>query len=53
MLEKMIGIDKWDNCTLVTTMWGCTNKPQGEEMREKTLRVEEKQGFGNHQATLN
>ena len=42
MLEKMIGIDEWDNRTLVTTKWGCTNKPQGEEMRERILRDEEK-----------
>ena len=27
---------------MVTTKWGCINKPQGEEMREKTLRDKEK-----------
>lgn len=42
MLEKMIGIDKWDNCTLITTKWGCTNNPKGEEEREKTLQNSEK-----------
>jgi hypothetical protein len=42
MLEKMIGVDKWDNCTLVTTKWGCTTDLQGEEAREKKLRTDEK-----------
>jgi hypothetical protein len=56
MLENLIGIDKWDNCTLVTTKWGCTKNPQGEEEREKTLRNEDKY-FGAmlksaHQATM-
>ena len=42
MLENMIGIDKWDNCTLVTTKWGCTTNPRGEEENEKTLIREDK-----------
>ena len=37
MLEQMIGKESYDNCTLVTTKWGCTNNPQDEEEREKTL----------------
>ena len=37
VLEQMIGVDKWDNCTFVTTKWGCTNNPEGELEREKTL----------------
>lgn len=36
MLEKMIGIEKWDNCSLVTTNWGCTTNPEGEEKRKQT-----------------
>ncbi len=39
MLEKMVGMKMWDNCTLVTTKWGCTNNPKDEEARENTLRV--------------
>ena len=42
MLENLIGIDKWDNCTLVTTKWGCTTNPQGEEERERTLKEKDK-----------
>ena len=42
MLENMIGMDKWDNCTLVTTKWGCTTNPRGEEANEKTLIREDK-----------
>ena len=38
MLEEMVGVDKWNFCTLVTTKWGCTNKPEGEEKRELKLR---------------
>ena len=37
LLEKIIGIEDFKNCTLVTTKWGCTNDPQGEEEREKVL----------------
>ena len=37
MLEEMIGIQKWDNCTLVTTKWGCTTNPEAEEAREQYL----------------
>jgi hypothetical protein len=56
VLENLIGIDKWDNCTLVTTKWGCTTNPEGEEDRERTLRNEDKY-FGAmlknaHQATM-
>ncbi|ETN38049.1 uncharacterized protein HMPREF1541_07672 [Cyphellophora europaea CBS 101466] len=39
MLENMIGMDKWDNCTLVTTKWGCTNNAEAEEGRENQLRT--------------
>lgn len=39
MLEKMIGTNMWDNCTLITTKWGCTNNSNDEEARENTLRV--------------
>ena len=42
MLENMIGMDAWDNCTLVTTKWGCTTNPGGEEAAEKTLMREDK-----------
>lgn len=42
MLEKLVGIDKWDNCTLVTNKWGRTNNPAREEANEKTLRTEDK-----------
>lgn len=38
MLEEMIGIEKWDNCTLVTTKWGCTTDPAAEDAREENLR---------------
>lgn len=39
MLENMIGMDKWDNCTLVTTKWGCTDNPAAEEGRELQLKT--------------
>ena len=42
LLENMIGIDKWDNCTLVTTKWGCTTNSQGEQAREQKLRTDPK-----------
>jgi hypothetical protein len=42
MLENMIGIDKWDNCTIVTTKWGCTDNPEGEASRERRLRNDER-----------
>lgn len=56
MLENLIGIDKWDNCTLVTTKWGCTKNPEGEAERERTLKNEKKY-FGAmlkdaHKATM-
>ena len=37
MLEEMLGGKKWDNCTLVTTKWGCSN-PADEADREKSLK---------------
>lgn len=40
MLEKMIGIDAYSHCTLVTTKWGCTTNSKDEEDREKSLRKE-------------
>ena len=42
MLEKMIGIEKFHNCTLVTTKWGCTTDPQSEEAREVALSTDPK-----------
>lgn len=42
MLENMIGVDKWDNCTLVTTKWGCTKNPDGEAKREQKLETDPK-----------
>ena len=42
MLENMIGMEKCNNCTLVTTKWGCTTNMQDEEEREKTLRETKK-----------
>ena len=42
MLEEMIGKESYDNCTLVTTKWGCTNNPQDEAKREETLSEKEK-----------
>lgn len=45
MLEQMVGDDKWDNCTLVTTKWGCTTDTAGEEAREQRL-IEKDQYFG-------
>ena len=42
MLEQMIGESSYDNCTLVTTKWGCSNSPQDEEEHEKTLSGTEK-----------
>ncbi|KAL8710285.1 MAG: hypothetical protein Q9220_005055 [cf. Caloplaca sp. 1 TL-2023] len=41
MLEEMIGGEKFNHCTLVTSKWGCTTNPQDEEDREKTLRDDE------------
>ncbi|KAL8720541.1 MAG: hypothetical protein Q9225_002611 [Loekoesia sp. 1 TL-2023] len=45
MLEQMVGDDKWDNCTLVTTKWGCTTDTADEEAREQKLK-EKDQFFG-------
>ncbi|KAL9608269.1 MAG: hypothetical protein Q9167_006893 [Letrouitia subvulpina] len=58
MLEQMIGVDKFNNCTIVTTKWGATNL-QDEELRETALRMD-KEFFGSmlqtgqhtHNATL-
>lgn len=41
MLENMIGGEKFNNCTLVTTKWGCS-KPNEENIREETLRSQKK-----------
>lgn len=56
MLEELIGIEKWDNCTLVTTKWGCTTNPAAEEAREGHLMKADK-FFGamlnnSHQASM-
>ena len=42
MLENMIGLEKFNNCTIVTTKWRCTTSPQDEENREKTLETDPK-----------
>ena len=42
LLENMIGIDKWDHCTLLTTKCGCTTNPKGEEDRERKLRTDDR-----------
>jgi hypothetical protein len=52
MLEKMIGIDKRNHCTLVTTKWGCTANPQIEEKREEDL-LEKPHLFGAMIQTAN
>ncbi|MCJ1478845.1 hypothetical protein MMC13_007529 [Lambiella insularis] len=44
MMEEMLGPEKWANCTLVTTKWGCTDI-RDQEKRETTLR-EDKNYFG-------
>lgn len=41
MLKGMIGVEKLKYCTILTTKWGCTNDPNGERMRENTLRKDE------------
>ncbi|MCJ1246881.1 hypothetical protein MMC30_004090 [Trapelia coarctata] len=38
MLEQMVGVDKWDNCTLVTTKWNCSKK-EDELEREHALKT--------------
>lgn len=40
MLEKMIGVEKFKYCTILTTKWGCTNDPNGEKLRENTIRTD-------------
>ena len=42
MLEEMIGKEAFANCAFITTNWGCSNDPQGEEAREKELGSNEK-----------
>ena len=37
MLEQLIGLEKFNNCTIVTTKWGCTTSPQDEKKRETSL----------------
>ena len=37
MLEEMLGVEKWNNCMLLTTRWGCTNRVD-EEAREQALK---------------
>ena len=46
MLENMIGGEKFKFCTILTTKWGCTNDPKGEEKREDMLRTD-KEFFGS------
>ncbi|KAL9603995.1 MAG: hypothetical protein Q9219_000757 [cf. Caloplaca sp. 3 TL-2023] len=45
MLEQMIGLDKFKNCTIVTTKWGSTNQQDAED-RETSLRTD-KNFFGS------
>ena len=42
MLEKLIGKEAFANCAFITTKWGRSNDPQGEEAREKELGSKEK-----------
>lgn len=42
MLEEMVGKDKWENITLVTTKWHCSLNHDGELQREKTLQMNDK-----------
>ena len=42
LLENMIGIEEYKNCTFVTTKWGCTTNPQDEQKREEALATDER-----------
>lgn len=42
VLERMLGRDKWGNCTLVTTKWNCSKMPEEEKSREQELRTRDK-----------
>lgn len=42
VLENFIGLGKFNNCTIVTTKWGCTTDPNGEQGRENTLRTDDR-----------
>ena len=42
MLKEIIGKEAFANCAFITTKWGCSNDPQGEEAREKELGSNEK-----------
>jgi len=42
MLEQLVGEDKWQNLTLVTTKWHCSPNPDGEFLREKQLQANNK-----------
>lgn len=59
MLEQMIGLEKFNNCTIVTTKWGCTTSSQDEAQRENTLRTTQeyfgsmlREGQPNHEAAM-
>ena len=45
LLENMIGIEEYKNCTFITTKWGCTTNPQDEQKREEAL-AKDKRFFG-------
>jgi hypothetical protein len=42
MLEHLVGEDKWQNLTLVTTKWHCSSNPDGELLREGQLLTKNK-----------
>ena len=37
MLEELLDREYWDRCTLVTTKWGETKRPDLEANREREL----------------
>lgn len=59
LLEQMIGLEKFNNCTILTTKWGCTTSSQDEAEREKTLRTTQEyfgsmlqEGQPDHEAAM-
>jgi hypothetical protein len=43
VLERMTGREKWNNITLVTTKWNCSDRPAEERARE--IELEEDDAF--------
>ena len=41
VLKGLIGEQAFANCTFITTKWGCSNEPQGEDDREEELGKEQ------------